>query len=174
MLVVTGVVANMPMVAAAWLWARHGPRLGAGVCAALALLAVALDVAERRMGRPRPFAVHRQVPQGWGHRRGPWAAALRYGFRLGVGPATILNTWTWWAAVVSVVSFGPAWAFAGAVTFVGVRSVVTLGVVADVRDGVAMAGRSRRIGGLEAAAFRGTETAVILAVAVSVVRRAVS
>jgi hypothetical protein len=95
-LAVTGVVANAPLVVVAWAWSI-GPRgrVGAALAATIALASVALDTARR----PRPPAVHTQVPQWWGHRFGPWWAAARYGLRLGLGPATILNTWLWWAGV---------------------------------------------------------------------------
>jgi hypothetical protein len=48
----------------------------------------------------RALAIHRQVPQWWGHRYGPLAAAARYGIRMGVGPATILTSWFWWTGAI--------------------------------------------------------------------------
>jgi hypothetical protein len=48
----------------------------------------------------RTLAIHRQVPQWWGHRYGPLAAAIRYGLRMGIGPATILTSWLWWTGAV--------------------------------------------------------------------------
>jgi hypothetical protein len=94
------------------------------------------------VGRPRPFAVRRQVPQLWGRIFGARTVAVLYGARLGVGPATILPTWLWWGAFVLGAACGP-WpgALVGAV-FALSRAVVTHGSVAGVRSGPAM---SRRI-----------------------------
>ncbi len=58
------------------------------------------DVALARRGRPVPWAVGRQVPLEWGRIFSPATAAILYGARLGVGPATVLSTWTWWAMFV--------------------------------------------------------------------------
>jgi len=65
--------------------------------------------------------------------------------RMGVGPATMLNTWTWWAALFVCAATGTGASAAGAAVFVAVRfgasAVSTLGV----ETGVAMAVRSKRL-----------------------------
>jgi hypothetical protein len=94
--------------------------------------------------RPRPLAVRTQVPQSWGHLHGPWKAALRYGPRLGVGPATLLNTWLWWSgAVIAALGGWPA-ALLFAAIFVCVRSFFTVMVPGDPAHGVELATRMRR------------------------------
>jgi hypothetical protein len=111
------------------------PRVAA-TAVALALLA---DVAGLR-----PPAVHRQVPQGWGHRYGPVAAAARYGLRLGVGPATILTTWLWWSTFAIVVVSGRRVAVISALCFAGSRFLTMWSVAWRVDDGVHMAKRITR------------------------------
>jgi hypothetical protein len=82
---------------------------------------VALDLAH-----VRPPAVGRQVPTLWGQVLAPEVAGMLYGARLGVGPATILATWLWWAGLLSVIGIGvPAGAVASA-TFHAVRVVTTV------------------------------------------------
>ncbi len=103
-------------------------------------------------GRPRPWAVNRQVPQSWGHQHGPWKAALRYGPRLAVGPATILTSWAWWAGlVVSVGSERSAWLWFS-VVFVVTRSVFTVTLAGNPSDGIEMAARMARIRSADTAA----------------------
>lgn len=93
---------------AALVWAAVGAGpLGGLPAGAIAVAAVVADVAARVGGHPRPLAVHRQVPQVWGRIFGSRTVALLYGARLGVGPLTILTTWTWWAALVVGASLGP-------------------------------------------------------------------
>jgi hypothetical protein len=103
---------------------------------------VAVVAVLEAVGRPKPLAVRRQVPQLWGRIFGPRTVAVLYGARLGVGPATILPTWLWWGAFVLGAACGP-WvgALVGAV-FALARTAVTHGSVAGVRSGPAM---SRRI-----------------------------
>lgn len=60
--------------------------------------AAALDIAHR--WGLRALDIGRQVPLAWGRLFSPTTSAVLYGARLGVGPATILTSWTWWAAIV--------------------------------------------------------------------------
>lgn len=176
LLAVTGVLANAPVIALAGLWSIGPDRpVSAVVAAVLAAAAVALDVAYRS-GREslrwlRPPAVHTQVPQWWGQRYGPWWAAARYGFRLGFGPATILNTWMWWAGVVIVVSRGPLPTLLGVATFVCVRTIVMIGATFGPRDGVAMARRAAQLDRQQPWAFRAGQIAVVAAAGIAIVRR---
>lgn len=117
-------------------------RMAAWVAGVLALITVGRDVLFQRTGRPRPLAVGRQVPRDWGHRHGPWLAALRYGVRMGFGPATILAAWTWWAAFVIAAFDSWTTVVAGAAAFVCTRTITTFGVTAGPRNGRAMAERS--------------------------------
>lgn len=137
---VTGVGAP---VAIAALGQRFGPGPGAGRMATAAGLvagALALD----RLGVRAP-AVGRQVPQPWGHRHGPWAAALRYAPRLGFGPATIVPSWLWWAGLGVGTMGGVGSALAFGISYVCIRCWTTVGIGAGVPDGVAMAQRMRRV-----------------------------
>jgi hypothetical protein len=142
--VVGGAVPGI-FVSALWLLLNGGVvpvRVGGG----LAIAAVGLDAAHRHGVRiARPLAVFRQVPRDWGHRVGPWWAAVRYGFRMGFGPATILVSWSWWAGFVLVISAGPVSAFVGAVVFAAARTITMAVATGDVCEGTAMAERSARL-----------------------------
>lgn len=92
-----------------------------------------------------PVSVRRQVPQPWGHRRGPWLGALRYAPRLGFGPATILTSWLWWAGLLVGALGGTAAAIGFGASYVLIRSVATVVIGSGVREGVAMAHRMARI-----------------------------
>ncbi len=105
----------------------------------------ALDFAVYR-GHGRPWSVGTQVPSIWGHTYGPWKAGLRYGLRLGVGPATILTSWTWWGAMaITATSQDLRTAIAIAAVFVIVRSTLTMGVGSGVSNGVEMAKRMQLV-----------------------------
>lgn len=98
---------------------------------ALVLVGVVLDVvALARRGAARPPAYGRQVPREWGRWLDPEAVAVLYGARLGIGPSTVLSTWTWWSVTIAgaLLGAGPA-ALAGAV-FGAVRILVTIAVSA--------------------------------------------
>jgi hypothetical protein len=167
-LVVTGLIANVPVLIIAMFvpdWTDRWPHLVAW----LVVAAVALDVAGRianRSGAPgrrlpgswlRPLAVHTQVPQWWGHRYGPWLGSIRYGFRLGLGPATILTTWLWWAGVIGVLPVSFLTTSIGVLTFVVVRAATVLGPSWGVTDGIGMASRSLVIDRVEPAVFWSSE-----------------
>ncbi len=101
------------------------------VVVGLVLAGATLDaVALARRGRARPPAYGRQVPREWGRWLAPEVVAVLYGARLGIGPSTVLSTWTWWSVTVAgaLLGFGPAVA-AGAV-FGAVRILVTIAVSA--------------------------------------------
>jgi hypothetical protein len=115
--------------------------------AVLAVLAVAC-VAEWAWithGVPRPLAVNRQVPQSWGHDHGPWKAAVRYGLRLGVGPATILSSWSWWAG--ALISAWDGWSTAVwfSIVFVVGRTIAMLLIAGNPADGLVLAKRMSRV-----------------------------
>lgn len=169
-LVVTGMVANAPMVVLALSWSAGPARRPTPVVAVvLALTSIVLDRLRRSTGRLRPPAVHTQVPQWWGRRYGPWWAAARYGLRLGIGPATILNTWMWWAGVFIAVFSGPAWAVSATASFVCVRTIVMIGATFGPRDGVSMARRAQQLDRLQSRAESGGQAVVLVAVAAVVV-----
>lgn len=116
-------------------WSRGASRVTAwdtrSVVVALVLAGVVLDaVALARRGAARPPALGRQVPREWGRWLAPEAVAVLYGARLGIGPSTVLSTWTWWSVTLAgaLLGFGPA-ALAGAV-FGAVRILVTIAVSA--------------------------------------------
>lgn len=122
-------------------WAVTGlPPLGAIGLTVLVAAALGADVAHARGHGPRPFSTGRQVPQYWGRLFGGRTTALLYGARLGVGPSTILATWTWWAAAVAGASVGP-WPAAGVGVVFAVSRTATM-VLAMAGAGPAM---SRRV-----------------------------
>jgi hypothetical protein len=158
---VTGV--GVPVVIAV-LAQRFGPGSGPGrwwVATGLVGGALVLD----RLGVRAP-AVGRQVPQPWGHRHGPWAAALRYAPRLGFGPATIVPSWLWWAGLGVGTVGGVTSALAFGISYVCIRCGTTVGIGAGIPDGVAMAQRMRRVAAARPAADRLAVGAGLIATAV--------
>lgn len=127
-------------VGAAWS-AVGGTPLGPVPTAAVILVALGLDAVAGHRPSLRPLAVRRQVPQAWGRLFGARLVAVLYGARLGVGPLTILRTWTWWAALVVGASLGP-WPSAGVgACFALTRAVTTIVAGRGAGDGVAMQAR---------------------------------
>ena len=102
------------------------------VTLALVAVGVALDAVRLTVGRPAPPTSGRQVPQEWGRLLSPRVVAMLYGARLGVGPLTILSTWTWWSVTIAAALTGPLAAVAVGATFGAVRLLVT--VAASVRS----------------------------------------
>lgn len=124
----------------AWAVAGLGP-LGERTAALIAVVAVVADAAFRLLGHPRPLAIGRQVPQLWGRIFGSRTTALLYGARLGIGPLTILTTWTWWAALVVGASLGPWSSAAVGTAFAVGRTVTMVAAVAGLRAGATMSAR---------------------------------
>ena len=110
----------------------------------LGMFVVALE-----LGGLRPLALHRQVPQWWGHRYGPVAAAARYGIRLGVGPATILTTWLWWLGWTAGLLGGLGTAAASATGFGSARFATMIAMAWGSPTGTEMAQRVQRLRSLE-------------------------
>lgn len=127
----TGFAAAVVASPLRWLVAPWRPGPALVLVVGLVLTAVVLDaVALARRGGARPPAYGRQVPREWGRWLAPEVVAVLYGARLGIGPSTVLSTWTWWSVTVAgaLLGFGPAVA-AGAV-FGAVRIVATMAVSA--------------------------------------------
>jgi hypothetical protein len=93
----------------------------------------------------RTLAVHRQVPQWWGHRYGPLAAAVRYGLRMGIGPATILTSWFWWTGALVGGLLSPPIAIICGLSFALARFATMSGLAWGEPNGVSMAGRIRLV-----------------------------
>lgn len=132
----------------------------------LALAVVAAVGVAEVIGRWRPLAVRRQVPQLWGRIFGPRTVAVLYGTRLGVGPATILPTWLWWGAIVLGAACGPWTGAAAGAVFAVTRTIVTHGAVAGAGTGEAM---SQRISRLRAAERPVTIVVVAAVLALAVI-----
>jgi hypothetical protein len=109
--------------------------------------------------RIRTLAVHRQVPQWWGHQYGPLAAALRYGLRMGVGPATILTSWFWWTGTLIGGLLSPPIAILCGLSFAFARFSTMTGLAWGKPTGVEMAGRIRTV---EAWRSRSRTIAIVL------------
>lgn len=103
------------------------PGLDVAMIVVAAGVAVVLDVGHRATGRLRPPSVGRQVPQDWSRVFDPPVVAVLYGARLGVGPLTILNSWSWWAAFLVGAAGGPA---VGALVGAGFAASRTLVMIA--------------------------------------------
>ena len=106
--------------------------LTAGVTAGLVIVAGALALAADLGAFPLP-TVHRQVDKDWLDRYRGWVVGLGFGFQLGLGVVTIVNTAAVYLTLVLALLSGSA--AVGAVvgtTFGLVRALVIL-VVAPVR-----------------------------------------
>lgn len=136
------------------------PSAGPSALALLVVAGVAADLAWRRLGRPRPLSVGRQVPQSWGRLFGPRVVALLYGGRLGVGPLTMLNTWLWWASALGAASLG-AWPSATVGMSFGVARVALMALAAK-RLSSAMAPGMARLRRREAAVWRASNAGALL------------
>lgn len=88
------------------------------------------------LSRFHPLDLGRQVPSEWGRLFSETTTAALYGARLGVGPLTILTSWTWWAALFLAGLHGPLVAAGVAIVFHLVRVVVmVVGVAGSSRSG---------------------------------------
>lgn len=147
------------VVGAAWDGVGLAP-LSAGIAALLATLALLADVAGLRA-----LAVGRQVPQAWGRLFGPRLTATLYGARLGVGPLTILSTWTWWAALLIGASLGPWLSAATGAAFAVTRTATTLVAAGGIATGDGMRRRMHALAAAEPAITWATAAVVALAAA---------
>ena len=103
-----------------------GPELLGPLAWILVAIGVGLDLVVLATGRPKPVANGRQVPREWGRWLSPPAVAVLYGARLGVGPLTMLSTWTWWSVTIAAAVMGLGATLAVASTFALVRLVVSV------------------------------------------------
>jgi hypothetical protein len=169
-LVFTGLLANLPLVLLALLLRRVTSNwaLPSSWAAGVVIAASLLDGLLTQRGYPNPPAVRSQVPQWWGHRFGPWWGSARYGLRLGLGPATRLNSWLWWAGLV--VSLSSPWSlFLGFATFVIIRTLTMFAASWRVSSGLEMAQRAKT---LDAATKPVRYSVVFLALCAAVFARA--
>lgn len=112
-------------------WALAGaPVPGTSFAVAAVALTAAADSLYRWKGVPRPPSVRRQVPVLWTGLFAPETVALLYGARLGVGPLTVLPSWSWWSALVLAAARGPIHALLVA-GFFGVARVVLITGLAE-------------------------------------------
>ena len=129
--------AMLPVVPVAIVWsAFDGPSMSLGWASLLLITAAIADLVGIR-----PLSVQRQVPQQWGHGRPVQVVALRYGFRLGFAPATILTTWLWWAGSAVSVTHGVFVAALFAAIFVLTRTMTNVLAALGVSDGGSMSRR---------------------------------
>lgn len=97
-----------------------------GTVAVLIGTGATLDAIRLVVGRPGPPTLGRQVPAEWARIFPAPVTAALYGARLGVGPLTILSTWTWWSFTLAAALLGPGSAALTGATF----GLVKLGLVA--------------------------------------------
>lgn len=127
-----GLLAAVLVGAATSLLAITGPAVDR-LLVSLIVAGVVLDVIRLATGRLTPMAVGRQVPREWAALLPARATAVLYGLRLGIGPLTILSTWTWWSVTLAAGLLSP---WSGAVvgaTFGGVRMLVMIVVSTGLR-----------------------------------------
>ncbi|MGH1492227.1 MAG: hypothetical protein ACRBK7_23050 [Acidimicrobiales bacterium] len=96
------------------------------VVLAIVASGIVLDGVRLVAARPSPPTSNRQVPQEWSRLFDPRIVAVLYGARLGVGPLTILSTWTWWSVTVAAAMLGPIVGLAVGASFGFVRLTVTV------------------------------------------------
>jgi hypothetical protein len=161
-LISTGFAANVPLICLALVTDRLVSLAGwsSGLVAAVTGGGAALDTFLIWRGKPRPWAVRSQVPQWWGHSFGPWWGSARYGLRLGFGPATLLNSWLWWAGVVVLFPF-PLGLTAGLSVFVTIRTLTILAASWGISSGHAMARRAKVLDSATATVRYGAVLAVL-------------
>ncbi|MEM9654521.1 MAG: hypothetical protein AAGA65_20685 [Actinomycetota bacterium] len=119
-----GFVAALPFPAVASAIGMEPPGLLA--VSAVVGAGVGLDVIRLTAGKPAPPTSGRQVPQEWGRLLDQRVVAVLYGARLGVGPLTILSTWTWWSTLIAASLIGPWTGAAVGAGFGSVRLAVTV------------------------------------------------
>jgi hypothetical protein len=125
-------------------WAVTGlPELLGAPAVAVVVAAVGLDLLARRWARVTPPSVGRQVPREWSRYFAPSTVGVLYGARLGVGPATMLPSWLWWALVVLAASAGVWVSVAAGAVFGLVRTGVMVVLAEWARR--AMAPRMARL-----------------------------
>jgi hypothetical protein len=163
-LIGTGIVANLPLICLSLVAERllSNVSWSSGWAAAVVGGGAALDACLIWRGKPHPWAVRSQVPQWWGHTFGPWWGSARYGLRLGFGPATLLNSWLWWAGVV-VLFPSPLWLTTGLSVFVTIRTLTMLAASWGVSSGHAMAKRAKVLVSATATVRYGAVLAVLSA-----------
>lgn len=96
------------------------------IVVAMVVVGVGLDVVALVTGRVAPPAIGRQVPREWIDYFSPVTVAVLFGTRLGIGPATILSTWTWWSVTLAAGLLGLGAATAVGAAFGLARGVVTV------------------------------------------------
>ncbi len=164
----TGLLTNFPLIGLSLLARRVAPVVSFSPhwAAVVAVGGALLDAMLIAKGRPRPWAVRSQVPQWWGHRYGPWWGSTRYGLRLGFGPATLLNSWLWWAGVV-LLFCSPAKLSIGLGLFVFARTFTLFAVSWGVESGSAMARRAKRLDSVANPVRYGVSLALFVAASIS-------
>jgi hypothetical protein len=149
----------------AWLVAGVGP-LPPPAAVAVVVGAAVLDLAARRAPRLAPPSIGRQVPREWSRYFSPQTVAVLYGARLGVGPATMLPSWLWWAMLVLAASAGVGTSVAAGAAFGAARTAVMVGLAEWVRH--AAAPRMARVRAAEVAVTALLAPLAVLVVAVAV------
>jgi hypothetical protein len=137
-----GIVAAPVRVLGRWLGEglTASPPPAGLVVIGLVAAGLALDGWVLVAGRPVPIASGRQVPPEWGRLLPAPVAAVLYGARLGVGPLTILSTWTWWSFTLAAAAIGSGPSVLAGSAFGALRTAVVAGVSLPVH-GPGQAGR---------------------------------
>ena len=168
-LFVTGLLANLPLIGLSFLFERTWPVWKTPPLAipSLVVFVALLDWRLLATGVPKPPAIRSQVPQWWGHRFGPWIGSARYGLRLGLGPATMLNSWLWWGGLIMMFR-SPSALAVGTASFVVVRTLTTLSVSWGVASGSAMAIRAKALDSAARPIHYGAVLSIVVGAALSI------
>lgn len=111
-------------------WIPDPSPLVLALALATALAGDVVHLAGQRRGRRwlTPLRIDGQVPREWSQIFAPRTVALLYGARLGVGPTTLLPTWTWWMATLASATLGPGPAALVGLSFAATRVATMLAV----------------------------------------------
>jgi hypothetical protein len=137
----------------AWLHLPGDPSPTAAglLVAALAVLGLVLDL---RVGGVRLPTIHRQVDEEWLQRYRGWVYGVSFGFQLGLGVVTVVNSFTVYLALaLALLSGSPALGAVIGLTFGLVRGAGVL-AVAGVREPQQLRALLRRLQYLEPASHR--------------------
>jgi len=118
--------------------------------AGILFLSLTGDALAASQGRGRiPLSPSRQVNERWLYTLRPWAYAAGFGFQLGAGVVTVINSWSVWVAVVGAflsrnMAFG---AVVGVVFGVTRGALLLLGARVTTTESLMRLGRGMELSG---------------------------
>lgn len=130
---------------------QPSPLLSTALVAVLALAGLVLDL---RLGGLRVPTIHRQVDEAWLQRYRGWVYGVSYGFQLGLGVVTVVNSFTVYLALALAFFSGSTGAGLLIGAAFGLVRGATVFAVADVREPHQLRTLHRRLQAWEPTAHR--------------------